>query len=126
MRLIDEPLEEGDSYSVRAYVPDPSAERMRAAPDAWHESLRSYVAFSLPRPGETALDAAAPGELRAARAGRERPAALPFRGEPTDDASTAQTVARDPRVAVRAHVRAGARLAAGQPTTYDVVRTTER
>jgi protein-glutamine gamma-glutamyltransferase len=125
VRLIDKPLEEGDSYTVRAYVPDPTADRMRQAPDAWDESLRTYVAFALPRRGEDALKLA-PGELRQRPIADRDRVALPFRGEPAGDSYTRQTV-RDIRESPYARMFAlSQRLARGQPTTYDVVRTTER
>ena len=125
VRLIDKPLREGDTYTVRAYVPDPSAERMRQTPDTWDESLRSYVTFSLPRPGENALELA-PGELRRRPLAENDRVPLPFRGEPTDTAFTRQTV-RAIRDSPYARMYALSRkLAKGQPTTYDVVRTTER
>jgi len=125
VRLVDKPLEQGDSYSVRAYVPDPSAAQMRAAPDSWDESLRGYVSFSLPRPGENAIKLA-PGELRRHPLADNDRAVLPFRGEPTDTAYTRETV-RDIRESPYARLYGlSHRLARGQPTTYDVVRTTER
>jgi transglutaminase-like putative cysteine protease len=125
VRLIDKPLQEGDSYTVRAYVPDPSAERMRQAPDVWDESLRNYVAFDLPRPGENALKLP-PGKLRTRPLAETSRLSLPFRGEPTGDAYTRQTV-RAIRESPYARMYAlSHRLAKGQPTTYDVVRTTER
>lgn len=125
VRLIDKPLQEGDSYTIRAYVPDPSAEQMRAAPDLWDEALRAYTSFALPRRGETALKLR-PGELRRRPLAESDRVALPFRGEPGDGAYTRQTV-HEIRTSPYASMYALSRkLAKGQPTTYDVVRTTER
>ena len=125
VRLIDKPLREGDSYTVRAYVPDPSAERMRGTPDFWDESLRNYVTFALPRRGENALKLG-PGELRRRPIAVNDRVALPFRGEPSNDPYARQTV-RSIRESPYARMYALSRkLAKGQPTTYDVVRTTER
>lgn len=125
VKLIDKPLREGDSYTIRAYVPDPSAARMRTAPDRWDESLRAYTSFSLPRRKETALTLG-PGELRQRPLAEDDRVALPFRGEPADTAFTRRTV-RDLRGSPYARMYALSRkLAKGQPTTYDVVRTTER
>ena len=125
VRLVDDPLEKGDSYSIRAYVPDPSQDQMRAAPDSWEEALRSYVSFSLPRPGENAIDLA-PGELRRRSLAEDDRAMMPYRGEPTGGIYNRRTV-RDIRESPYARFYAlSRRLARNQPTTYDVVRTTER
>ena len=125
VRLVDNPLEEGDSYTVRAYVPDPSAERMRQAPDLWDESLRSYISFALPRRGEDAIELA-PGELRRRPIAERDRITPPFRGEPTGGAYNRETV-RAIRDSPYSRMYALSRkLAKGQPTTYDVVRTTER
>ena len=122
VRLVDGPLEEGDSYSVRAYVPDPTANAMRAASDTWDEYLRGYVSFALPARGETALNLPPRGTRRR---GVEERVGVPFRGEPVD--SFARDTIRDIRRSPYGDMYGLARrLAAGQPTTYDVVRTTER
>ena len=125
IRLVDRPLAAGDSYSIRAYIPDPSAGQMRAAPDTWDESLRSYTSFSLPRPGENAIKLA-PGQLRRRPLADADRVIMPFRGEPTDTRYTRQTLA-DVRESPYGRLYGLARrLARGQPTTYDVVRNTER
>jgi transglutaminase-like putative cysteine protease len=121
-RLVDRPLQEGDTYLVRAYVPDPTADQMRAAPDAWSDDLGQYVAFSLPRPGEDAL-AVRPGESSRPEALSQR-VALPFRGARPDreTALDLRMIRRSPYARL---YRLATRLARNQPTTYDVVRTTE-
>jgi transglutaminase-like putative cysteine protease len=43
----DDPLEEGDSYAVSAYVPDPSAARMRRVPARYPASLEHYTTISV-------------------------------------------------------------------------------
>ena len=55
LRKLDEPLERGDSYRVRAYVPDPSAREMRRAPASYDTDLLQYTRVSLPLAGENAL-----------------------------------------------------------------------
>jgi transglutaminase-like putative cysteine protease len=124
VRLVDEPLEQGDSYTVRAYVPDPSAAAMRAAADVWPEGLRKYTAFSLPREGETAINTP-PANDRDRRFFAEDQVALPFRGQPYEhyDRDTVRQIRRSPYARTYALARS---LAKGQPTTYDVVRNTER
>jgi protein-glutamine gamma-glutamyltransferase len=44
----DNPLSEGDSYVIRAYIPDPSAEEMRRAPRAYPRALSPYTVVVLP------------------------------------------------------------------------------
>jgi transglutaminase-like putative cysteine protease len=123
VRLIDRPLAAGDSYSVRAYVPDPSAAAMRDAPDAWPEQLRRYVALSLPQDGMTAINTPPEGERD--RFYTEDQIAMPFRGEPyrSYDRDTVRQIRDSPYARTYALARS---LAEDQPTTYDVVRNTER
>ena len=125
VRLIDRPLRQGDSYTIRAYVPDPSADQMRNAPDVWDEGMRAYVSFALPRPGEDALKLP-PGRARRGALSDSSRAVLPYRGEPTGGIYNRQTV-REIRRSPYARLYALSRsLARNQPTTYDVVRNTER
>ena len=57
MRWLDEPLERGDSYTVRAYVPDPTRARdARGAAPTYDLDLLQYTRVALPLAGETALD----------------------------------------------------------------------
>ena len=55
LRTLDEPLRRGDSYSVQAYVPNPSERRLRDAGSAYSAQLAQYTRVELPVPGETAL-----------------------------------------------------------------------
>ena len=55
LRRLDEPLQRGDSYTVHSYVPDPSAERMRAADSSYPIELDQYTRIDLPLVRETAL-----------------------------------------------------------------------
>lgn len=48
LRSDQDPLEEGDSYSVLAYAPDPDAQRMRAASQEYPPSLEPYSLISIP------------------------------------------------------------------------------
>jgi hypothetical protein len=49
-------LEEGDTYSVRAYAPNPTRKQMQGAPRGYNQNLARYTAISLPRPGESVTD----------------------------------------------------------------------
>jgi transglutaminase-like putative cysteine protease len=48
MEVDGEPLEEGDSYTVAAYVPEPTPDQMRAAEYAVPSALLRYTQFFLP------------------------------------------------------------------------------
>ncbi len=45
---LDHPLRPGDTYSVKAYVPNPTVTAMRAAPQRFPAALSPYRALSLP------------------------------------------------------------------------------
>jgi transglutaminase-like putative cysteine protease len=121
VRLVERPLERGDSYTVHAYVPDPTAAAMRAAPDAWGPQLSKYVSMTLPTPGKTANDTSPANE----RYLTGDQLALPFRNHPSDryEKADLRRLERSPYRRVYAQAQ---ELAAGEPTTYDVVRATER
>ena len=55
VRQLDEPLKRGERYTVQAYAPNPSEERMRAADAPYPAELSQYTRVELPFPGETAL-----------------------------------------------------------------------
>jgi transglutaminase-like putative cysteine protease len=48
----DEPIEDGDTYSVVAYVPDPTAEQLRRAPSRYPAVLARYTEIGLPVSGD--------------------------------------------------------------------------
>ena len=119
-RSLDGQLQEGDSYQLKAYVPNPSSRELRAAPQAWEAQFRSYLRIELPLPGETNLNPA-PRVRQAASAGQV--AIPPFRGEvPAFDSGHDRALRGSAYAEVYALAR---RLAAGQPTTYDVVKRIE-
>ena len=85
-RLIgDEVLRQGDTYTVDAYAPDPTAEQMRGAPPGYAGSLISYTGISLPNPGESATEES-PGMqsevAREAAAEVRQRVYVPLRGDP--------------------------------------------
>ena len=56
-RLRGEPLEEGDSYTVHAYAPDPSRRLMRrSTEDGFPSFYTRYTRIFLPAPGDSAID----------------------------------------------------------------------
>ena len=121
VRVVDPPLEEGDSYTVDSYIPDPTAGQMRAAPPSFPLHLLEYTAFDLPRVGDTGLDRRPPTEAQRALGGTPRTMVAAFPGEALP-ASQRQRILRSPyaRTWELAH-----QIAAGQPTTYDTVKAVE-
>jgi transglutaminase-like putative cysteine protease len=122
IRVLDGPLSKGDSYTVEAYVPAPSAREMRAAPVRYKTQFLSYTYVDLPRPRDSALTLGAPrggaAEVTPRTIGAPHPGAklgsLPDDLRRIMDSPYARTY------------RLAQQLAAGQGTTYDVVRNVER
>ena len=84
LRRLDEPLERGDSYTVRSYAPDPTPSAVRAAAGSTRPSSTIHP-LDLPRGARRALRhrPTAPSSLAAAR-GRACRCADPTRGRPTE------------------------------------------
>ena len=158
---LDEPLADGERYTVRAYVPDPSRRRMRAAADRYGEEFRQYTTIFLPPPGVNALTAPPrPGAEPGAGAARYAPdldagggqvtpgaaeppysdiaAGRPAGGVPGADRSAVSVGLRGQPLTGAADAerrlldspygrtfRLARRLAAGQTTTYDIVKRIE-
>jgi len=111
---LDDPLEEGDSYSVNTYVPDPTAGRMRAAAGPYLEGLSSYTEIALPPEAPVRAGDVAGGEVVSAG----------FRGEPLTASPTARERLRaSPYGRTYALAR---RLAPARLSTYDAVKAIER
>jgi transglutaminase-like putative cysteine protease len=55
-RIRDKQLEEGDTYTVKTYAPDPTPAQMRRAPDGLSNSLIAYTEISLPGVRTSTLD----------------------------------------------------------------------
>ena len=128
-RLIgDELLRQGDTYTVDAYAPDPTAEQMRGAPAGYAGGLISYTGISLPNPGESATEES-PGMqsevAREAAADVRQRVYVPLRGDAISgdgsDAATALASSGYARMYELAQ-----ELTAGQRTEYDAVKAVER
>ena len=91
----DDPLTDGDSYTVRAYVPDPTAEQMVASPPRYPHGLTQYTRIELPQGGSTTVPL---------RGGARQSAARPHAGT----ACPSRGLAAALRLALRRDVRAGA------------------
>jgi transglutaminase-like putative cysteine protease len=114
VRRLDEPLERGDSYTVRTYDPDPTPRQMRAASDVYTPGLGQYTGVALPVPG---------GETRHAALGSAS-VSVPLRG-----GALSGTPGAERRLATSPYgrtFRLARRLGAGAPTVYDVARRIER
>jgi transglutaminase-like putative cysteine protease len=99
-------LGSGDTYSVQAYVPDPSAAEMRGTERKPYEPwLTQYTVMELPGSGRF--------QVR-----------FPLRGDP--DAASGAAPAGLAGNAYEPVYRLARRVAAGKPTAYDVVKATER
>ena len=124
--LLDGGLSEGDSYTVDAYVPDPSAAQMRAAVAPPPPDLqRQYTEIVLPRPGQTATERpGAPGDASRSAALPPAPVSMSPAGPGLGtDPAAEQRIARSPYARV---LRLARRVTAGQATVYDQVRAVER
>ena len=111
VEAVGDSLDEGDSYAVDAYVPEPSPEEMRAAPRLIPNELIPYTQVVLPPPGTNALQ----GSGLAGDAARE--------GLRVGPPATTAEIEESPYGPV---LRLARRLAAGQPTRYDAVQAVQR
>jgi transglutaminase-like putative cysteine protease len=105
-RIAGGRLEDGDSYTVKTYAPNPTPEQMRGAPGDLSNALMQYTAISLP---------GAPAEL----------VYVPLWGD------TAFGDPRAPASQLEASVYAdmygvASRITEGAPTMYDAVQRIER
>ena len=117
VRVLDSPFEQGDTYSVDAYVPDPTADEMRAAPPGYPVRLIGYTAFDLPKPGDSGLRPVTAADIASASTLRSIQPAFP--GQPLSQA-TEQRVLNSPYGRTYELAR---QLTAGQASTYDKVKS---
>ena len=123
-RLIGEQLERGDSYAVKAYAPDPSADQMRGTLDGYSGDLIRYTAIYLPEPGDSAIDGVGlGGPAREEELFSRDEVFMPMRGEPgTGTRGAEQALADSP---YRRMYELAQRLTADEPTAYDAVKAVE-
>jgi transglutaminase-like putative cysteine protease len=122
-QVVDAPLARGDTYTVTAYVPEPTVDELRSAPSRFPRDLLPYTYFDLPSATQSGLDAPALD----ARARATHVTARTIE-------STVPGLAGGDTPALKARILASpygqtyvlARgLAAGQASTYDVVSAVE-
>jgi protein-glutamine gamma-glutamyltransferase len=120
-------LEEGDSYTITAYAPNPSKAQMRGAREGFPDWLNRYMAIQLPNPGESATEGVAlQGDAaREAAALRRETVFFPLRGNVArpDIAEHADSFIRNSPYE-RMYEQAQA-LTAEEPTVYDAVKSVE-
>ena len=119
-------LEEGDTYSVRAYIPDPTRAQMQNAPDGYAQEEIRYTAIQLPNPGESATNELANPTLadRELAAGRRATVFVPLRGDPASGSGpqAAQQILDSPYAPM---YRQALDLTQSQPNAYDAVKNVE-
>ncbi len=116
---LGEPLEKGESYTVRSYVPEPRAAEMRSAEPGSEGPGSSYFSIAARYTGIALPATAAPGP------GASRPVFVPPRGLPGVESSggAARELSESP---YRRTYRLARRLTADAATTFDAVRGVER
>jgi protein-glutamine gamma-glutamyltransferase len=118
-------LEKGDTYSVRAYTPNPTRKQMQGAPKGYDANLARYTAVTLPNRGESFTDElAAPGFAREAALNNRQSVFVPLRySDPGELGVRADRLLRQSPY-LPMYKRALA-LTQNQPTVYDAVKSVE-
>jgi transglutaminase-like putative cysteine protease len=114
---VSERLEEGDSYTISTYAPNPTPRQMRGAPEGLSDALDAYTTITLPPPGASALEPAS------TIGGNDVNVPL-WGGQAYGDPGA-------PREAIETSVYGDMyeiveRVTAAAPTMYDAVRAIER
>ncbi|MGH7513663.1 MAG: transglutaminase domain-containing protein, partial [Gemmatimonadales bacterium] len=119
----DDPLTDGDSYAIRAYIPDPSAEQMRRAPGIYPRALATYTAVALPNSWTYPPGPSGSANLSSSTSigVTLRQLTVPFWGAPGAP-SADQTLTHSSYAGV---YRLARRVTAGARTPYDAVQRIE-
>ena len=120
-------LEKGDTYSVRAYAPNPTRKQMQGSPKGYSANLARYTAITLPHPGESVID-----ELRGRHASRSAraPCRRASRSSSRFATATRRTGGRAPTGCcaappTRRCTTRALELTRDAPTSYDAVKNVE-
>jgi transglutaminase-like putative cysteine protease len=119
-------LEKGDTYSVRAYAPNPTREQMQGMPKGYIQSLSRYTAIRLPHRGESVTDELAGASfVEREQAPRSRESVfVPLRySDPTDWGPRADRLLR--RSPYAPMYERALQLTQGTATSYDAVKNVE-
>jgi protein-glutamine gamma-glutamyltransferase len=126
-RVQGDPLDEGDSYTVRSYAPDPSrAQMQRSTAVGYEDQYSQYTRIYLPGVGESATEGVGlQGDAARSEALTRRPIVdVPFRGDSLADRSEADRALRESEY--RRVYRLALEWTAGTDTSYDAVKAIER
>jgi protein-glutamine gamma-glutamyltransferase len=116
-------LEEGDTYSVRAYAPNPTKAQMQGVPHGYGGDLVRYTAIQLPNPGESATRPFSLDDPQRAALQRETVYPTLRDNEPSDLGPRADAALRDSAYAPM--YEQALELTQTQPTAYDAVKSVE-
>jgi protein-glutamine gamma-glutamyltransferase len=108
----DDPLTEGDSYTVRSYVPERTADQMAASQRRYPAALARYTTIDLPNQGS----------LQVPLRGGTRPSAAPVDGGARSAAATSRLLSGSPYRDVYGLAQ---RLTRRAPTNYGAVKAVE-
>jgi transglutaminase-like putative cysteine protease len=127
MRLIgSNRLKEGDTYSVRAYAPNPTRKQMQGAPQGYDANLASYTAIQLPQRGESVTDELLGASFvqRETAVRRRETVFVPLRdSDPSDWGPRADRLIR--RSPYAPMYERALELTRDAPTAYDAVKSVE-
>jgi transglutaminase-like putative cysteine protease len=119
----DQSLVTGDSYTVRAYIPDPSTTQMRTSPPRYPGALAPYTQILLPRPRVFGSNRhASRSRGSAAASGPLVQLAVPFWGT-RESAMAGRALSQSAYGGV---YRLARRVTAGARTPFDAVQRLER
>jgi protein-glutamine gamma-glutamyltransferase len=116
-------LEKGDTYSVRAYTPNPTRRQMEGMPRGYIQSLIRYTAITLPNPGESVTDELAGGTVDALPTRESIFVPLRYSDEPDLGLRADRALRGSPYAPM--YERA-LELTKDAPTSYDAVKSVER
>jgi transglutaminase-like putative cysteine protease len=137
----DQGLSDGVTYTMRAYIPDPSARQMRSSPLRYPDALAPYTALVVPRTRTGAHGANATAAGQSASLTRFRELNVPMWG-PRTTARTPRAISHSESAAAAISPAAAARvlstsaydrvyrlanrLTSGARTPYDAVQAVEK
>ena len=125
--LGGEVLERGDSYTVRAYAPDPTADQMRRTLDGYSGDKVQYTGVWLPSHEDSAIDGVGLQGDAARQAAwlQRRRVVVPLRGDPDSGSGRlADRMLRNSRYARMYELALS--LTGDQRNAYDAVKAVER
>ena len=114
--LVEDTLGEGDRYTALSYAPNPSADELRGAPDAYAPALARHTTIELPRIGSGVITPAPQRVVVPLGRGESG------RGESARGERAARRLAASSYGDLFGLAR---RLTAAAPTTYDAVKAIE-